>query len=87
MQATSTSLTRFGLLSASTMNCVSQRLHTKFGERAFTLASPAALNALPADLQAPTSSSMLMLMYKLKLHKCLAVRIMKPDMINEIKKF
>jgi len=30
---------------------------------------------------------MLMLMYKLQLHKCLAVQIIKPDMINETKKF
>jgi len=29
----------------------------------------------------------LMLMYKLQLHKCLAVQIIKPDMINETKKF
>ena len=29
----------------------------------------------------------LMLMYKLQLHKCLAVQIMKPDMIIETKKF
>jgi len=28
-----------------------------------------------------------MLMYKLHLHKCLAVQIIKPDMINETKKF
>jgi len=30
---------------------------------------------------------MLMLMYKLQLHKCLAVQIIKPDMINETEKF
>jgi hypothetical protein len=30
---------------------------------------------------------MLVLMHKLQLHKCLAVQIMKPEKINEIKKF
>ena len=38
-------------------------------------------------IKADDMQLMLMIMYKLQLHKCLAVQIMKPDMINEIKKF
>jgi hypothetical protein len=57
VQATSTSPTRSGLRSASTTNYVTPRLRTKFGERAFSFAGPAAWNALPTDLRALTSSS------------------------------
>ena len=57
VQATSTSSTRSGLRSASTTNYVTPRLRTKFGERAFSHAGPAAWNALPTDLRAQTSSS------------------------------
>ena len=42
---------------------------------------------IKACVQSGTCHSYVMLMYKLQLHKCLAVQIMKPDMINEIKKF
>ena len=57
VQATSTSSTRSGLRSASTTNYVTPRLRTKFGERAFSHAGPAAWNALPSDLRTENSSS------------------------------
>lgn len=57
VQAISTCSTRSGLRSASTTNYVTPRLRTKFGERAFSHAGPAAWNALPTDLRALTNSS------------------------------
>ena len=44
--------TRSGLRSTDSTNYVIPRLHTKFGERAFSYAGPAAWNSLPADLRA-----------------------------------
>jgi hypothetical protein len=51
VQATSTRSTRSGLRSAATTNYILPRLRTKFGERAFSHAGPAAWNALPSDLR------------------------------------
>ena len=43
--------TRSGLRSADSTNYTTPRLRTKFGERAFSYAGPAAWNSLPADLR------------------------------------
>jgi len=43
--------TRSGLRSADSTNYTIPRLRTKFGERAFSYAGPAAWNSLPADLR------------------------------------
>jgi hypothetical protein len=51
VQATSTRATRSDLRSAATANYMLPRLLTKFGERAFSHAGPAAWNALPPDLR------------------------------------
>jgi hypothetical protein len=51
VQATSARSTRSGLRSAATTNYILSRLGTKFGERAFSHAGPAAWNALPPDLR------------------------------------
>jgi hypothetical protein len=51
VQATSTRSTRSGLRSAATTNNILPRLRTKFGERPFSHADPAAWNALPSDLR------------------------------------
>jgi hypothetical protein len=51
VQATSTRSTRSGLRSAATTNYILPRLRTKFGERAFSYAGPAAGNAVPPDLR------------------------------------
>ena len=40
-----------GLRSADSTNYTTPRLRTKFGERAFSYAGPAAWNSLPADLR------------------------------------
>ena len=48
---TSQRQTRSGLRSADSTNYTTPRLRTKFGERAFSYAGPAAWNSLPADLQ------------------------------------
>ena len=47
---TSQRQTRSGLRSADSTNYTTPRLRTKFGERAFSYAGPAAWNSLPADL-------------------------------------
>jgi hypothetical protein len=49
VQATSARTKREGLRSAATTNYVIPKLRTKFGERTFSYAGPAAWNALPAD--------------------------------------
>jgi len=40
-----------------------------------------------AEAQVYAIMLLLMLMYKLQLHKCLAAQVMKPDMINEKNSF
>jgi hypothetical protein len=51
VQVTSIRSTRSGLPPAATTNYILPRLRTKFGERAFSHAGPAAWNALPPDLR------------------------------------
>ena len=57
---------RSGLRSASTTNYMLPRLRTKFGERAFSHAGPAAWNALPHELRDITTFSLFK--KKLKTH-------------------
>ena len=45
------STSRSGLRSAKSSSYVTPRLRTKFGERAFSFAGPAAWNFLPAELR------------------------------------
>ena len=47
VQLVATTSTREGLRSAATTNYATPRLRTKFGERAFSHAGPAAWNRLP----------------------------------------
>ena len=47
--------TRSSLLSGNTTNYCLPRLRTKFGERAFYYAGPAAWNRLPQNIRASTS--------------------------------
>jgi len=53
---TSASRLRNGLRSASSSDYSLPRLHTKFGERAFSHAGPAAWKALPEDIRANQDS-------------------------------
>jgi hypothetical protein len=52
VQVASLRPTRPGLRSSASSDYVIPRLRTKFGERAFSFAGPAAWNSLPADLRA-----------------------------------
>ena len=52
VQTVASSSSRSGLRSATSSRFVTPRLRTKFGERAFSYAGPAAWNSLPADIRA-----------------------------------
>ena len=54
---TSSSATRPGLRSASGLSYYKPWIRTKFGERAFSIAGPAAWNSLPSSLQATTNTN------------------------------
>jgi len=58
--------TRSSLRSENTMNYCLPRLRTKFGERAFSYAGPAAWNRLPQNIRASTSLNVFK--WKLKTH-------------------
>ena len=51
VQSVATTSTREGLRSAGTTNYVTPRLRSKFGERAFSHAGPAAWNRLPETIR------------------------------------
>jgi len=50
VQLVATTSTRSGLRSAATINYLTPRLRSKFGERAFSYAGPAAWNRLPETI-------------------------------------
>jgi len=58
VRTSSSAATRTGLRSASSSNYVTPRLRTKFGERSFSHAGPAAWNSLPPDIRATASPAM-----------------------------
>jgi len=51
VQLVATTSTRRGLRSAATINYLTPRLRSKFGERAFSYAGPAAWNRLPEAIR------------------------------------
>ena len=57
VQTVASSSSRSGLRSATSSRFVTPRLRTKFGERAFSYAGPAAWNSLPADIRDETDSA------------------------------
>jgi hypothetical protein len=57
VQTVTSRATRTGLRSSNSSLYVTPRLRTKFGERAFSFAGPAAWNPLPAELRDSTDSS------------------------------
>jgi len=58
VRTSSSAATRTGLRSASSSKYVTPRLRTKFGERYFSHAGPAAWNSLPPDIHAAASPAM-----------------------------
>ena len=67
VQLTSSRATRSGLRSLSeTDSYTTPRLHTKFGERAFSFSCPASWNSLPAELRTISDTSVFK--NKLKTH-------------------
>ena len=66
VQTVANSATRTGLRSSNSSQYVTPRLRTRFGERAFSFAGPAAWNSLPAELR--DSNNVLTFRSHLKTH-------------------
>jgi len=56
VQTVANRTTRTGLRSSNSSTYVTPRLRTRFGERAFSFAGPAAWNSLPAELRESTNA-------------------------------
>ena len=55
VQATAAGPHRYGLRSVDSSDFILPRLRTKFGERSFSYAGPAAWNRLPEDIRSTTN--------------------------------